>query len=237
MEIADKKVVLIGGTSGIGLATARAAAAGGAEVLVASRSRDNVDKALTALPSSAAGDTVDVTDEADVARFFERVGEFDHLVFTAGAHLYFTSIQEISTRAARDCFEIRFWGPFMAAKYGAARIRAGGSIVLTSGIVAVRPVPNTAAQSTATGAVDALTRALAVELSPVRVNAVRLGPVPTEADPFSSPNAPLYRTIADKLLTKRLGRPDEAAAAYLYLMSSGYTTGVILTLDGGFVLV
>lgn len=241
MDIKDHRILLIGGTSGIGKAVAQAAAEEGARVIVASRSKDAIDATLSALPDSAEGHQLDVADEDAVLALFDRIGEFDHLVYTAGEHIFMRPVANVPPADARGCFDTRFFGAFAAARHALPRLRPGGSIVLTSGVIAVRPAPNTAIPAAVSGAVEALVRALAVEAAPIRVNAVRLGPVPTDLTGANRGEIPerekIFREVSAKLLTRRMGRAEEAAAAYLHLMKNTFTTGVILPTDGGFVLV
>ncbi|MFD9006923.1 SDR family oxidoreductase [Streptomyces sp. NPDC059582] len=239
MSVQGQRVVVIGGTSGIGLAVARAAALEGAEVVVASRSRSRVDDALTRLPAGAAGDVVDVTAEADVQAFFERVGAFDHLVFTAGDALRFEPLADTDLTRARGFLETRLWGTCTVVKYGGPKIREGGSIVLTTGTVARRPMPGTSVAAALAGAMESLTRALALELAPVRVNTVAPGVVRTDLWrelPGSERDA-LYRSAAESLPLGRVAEPEDIAEAYLYLMRSGFSTGSVVLVDGGTVLV
>jgi NAD(P)-dependent dehydrogenase (short-subunit alcohol dehydrogenase family) len=242
MSLAAQKVVVIGGTSGIGLAVAQAAAADGAQVVVASSNENNVKEALNTLPDSAAGHRLDATDEDAVRAFFAGVGEFDHLAYTAGDYLTNAPVAELSLEQARATFEVRYFGAFLAAKHAAATLRPTGSMTFTSGIIVARPAKGVAPSASAAGAVETLARALAVELAPVRVNTVRLGPFGRKAQ--SSEQAPqthdreaLYQAVAAKLLTGRMGRHEQAAAAYVYLMGSGFTTGTVLVPDGGYTLV
>jgi NAD(P)-dependent dehydrogenase (short-subunit alcohol dehydrogenase family) len=238
MAIAGQRVVVIGGTSGIGLAVARAVAEGGGIPVVASSSKKNVDNAVAEIGGAAEGQQVDAADEESVRSLFERIGEFDHLVYTAGPYLLFKPLSEVTLAEARDSFDVRYWGAFAAAKYGAPALRPGGSLVFTSGIISTRPSANLAAPVSATGAVEALTRSLAVELSPIRVNTVRLGPVGRKPEPGSEHDqAELYKQISEKLPIKRMGTAQEAAAGYLHLMENGFVTGTVFTLDGGYVLV
>jgi NAD(P)-dependent dehydrogenase (short-subunit alcohol dehydrogenase family) len=118
--------------------------------------------------------------EEHVRDFFNHIGAFDHLVFTAGERVQLGSLSETNVEQARHVFDLSFWGAFMAAKYGSGHIRSGGSIVLTSGVVGRRPHKGRTVGAGICGAVEALTRALAVELAPIRVNAVCPGPVRTE---------------------------------------------------------
>lgn len=238
MGIAGQRVVIIGGTSGIGFAVADASLQAGASVAIASSNQQNVDDALSRLPAGTQGYQLDVRDEEAIQGFFKEVGKFDHIVYTAGDYLLFKEIKDITMSEARDCFSVRYWGAFMVAKYGMSGIRADGSLVLTSGIVAVRPPAGLAAGASATTAVESLARALAVELAPVRVNVVRLGPVGRKPQQgMEEHQKEVYKAVSEKLPLKRLGQSSEAAAAYLYLMHNSFSTGTVLTTDGGFTLV
>jgi NAD(P)-dependent dehydrogenase (short-subunit alcohol dehydrogenase family) len=220
----------------MGFATAAAAAAAGADVVVASRSQENVDKALAGLPDGVEGYQLDASDEAAVRSFFDKIGPFDHLVFTAGQHIVFTPFAELTTQQAREWFDNRYWMAFTAAKHATGHLRPHGSITFTSGIAPVRPAPGVAVQAVAAGAIETLTRALAVELGPIRVNTVRVGPL--ERSLHDDPErAELFKAITAKIPTRRFGTWDEVGAAYLYLMQSGFTTGTVLQLEGGYVLV
>jgi NAD(P)-dependent dehydrogenase (short-subunit alcohol dehydrogenase family) len=239
MSLSGKRVVILGGTSGIGLATAKAAQGEGAFIVVASSRRQRVDGALSALQGKAEGDVVDLSDEAQVPAFFERVGAFDHLVFCAGETLHLQALDGMQLDQARGFVNLRFWGAFMAVKYGSPHIRTGGSITLTSGVAALRPRKGWTVAASICGAVEALTRALAVELAPIRVNAVSPGMVDTElwSNMTQSDRAAMYRDTGQKLPVGRVGEADDIAQAYLYLMREGYGTGQVIVVDGGAVLV
>jgi NAD(P)-dependent dehydrogenase (short-subunit alcohol dehydrogenase family) len=234
-----KRVVILGGTSGIGLATAKAAQGQGAAVVVASSRSQRVESALAALQGKAEGEVVDLADESQVRGLFERLGAFDHLVYSAGETLHLETLDKMQIDQARGFVNLRFWGAFMAAKYGSPHIRPGGSITLTSGIAAPRPRKGWTVAASICGAMEALTRALAVELAPIRVNAVCPGLVKTElwGGMAQSDRAAMYRDIGQKLPVRRVGEADDLAAAYLYLMQEGYSTGQVIVVDGGAVLV
>jgi NAD(P)-dependent dehydrogenase (short-subunit alcohol dehydrogenase family) len=235
-----KRVVIIGGTSGLGFAVAKAAAAEGASVTVASRSRAGVDRAVSALPAGAEGHVVDIADEGEVRAFFDRIGAFDHLVYTAGEPLMSSTLAETDIENVRKFFGIRYFGALTAAKYGAPHIRPGGSIVLTSGTASTRPLRGTTAVSSVLAAIEGLTRALSVELSPIRVNAVVPGIIRTEmwsGLPEADREA-MYNALADTLLVgRRVGEPGDVAETYVYLMRNRHSTGSTITIDGGAVLV
>src|ERR1700739_3289266 len=123
MKLAGQRIVILGGSSGIGLATAQAAAREGAAVVIASSRKRRVEEALVALPAGAEGHALDLTDEGAVKALFAELGPFDHLAFTAGETLQLDRLAEVGIAAARHFFALRYWGAFMAAKYGSGRIR------------------------------------------------------------------------------------------------------------------
>jgi NAD(P)-dependent dehydrogenase (short-subunit alcohol dehydrogenase family) len=232
------RVVLLGGTCGIGLAVARAVTQAGGTAVVASRDPASVAQAVESLGGETRGHRLDCTDEDAVRGFFDEAGDFDHLVYTAGAPPLYKPFARLSVAEARGTFEVRYWGAFAAVKHGAGGIRPGGSIVLTSGVIAVRPAPTLTGPISASGAIEALARALAVELAPIRVNAVRLGPVGSRMIRLNGHDPePIYRRMREILPIGRMGEPHEAAAGYLHLMQNGFATGTVFTLDGGYVLV
>ena len=236
-SFSDQRVVIVGGTSGLGLATAQHLAGEGADVVVAGRR--HVDAALDQLPATVTGASVDVRDERAVADLFAELGDFDHLAYTAGEPLALEAIDDLDLRVARDRLEIRVWGAYAAVKHAHGHIRPGGSIVLTSGSAGTRPQPTWALGASVCGATEALTRTLALELAPVRVNAVAPGVVRTALwrDMSEEQRTAMYDGLARTLPVERVGDAHEVARAYAYLMSSEYTTGTVLAIDGGALLV
>ena len=170
---------------------------------------------------------------------FERVGAFYHLVFTAGETLQLETLDAMQLERARGFVDVRFWGAFMAAKYGSPHIRSGGSITLTNGVAGLRPRKGWTLAASICGAMEALTRALAVELAPIRVNAVCPGLVRTELwnDMAEPAREVMYADAARRLPVGRVGEADDLAHAYLYLMREGFSTGQVIVVDGGAVLV
>lgn len=238
MALTGQRIVVIGGSSGMGLATAQAAAEAGALVTIASSSKERIDAALAELPDSCEGVALDVRDEAAVADLFARVGELDHVVFTAGDQADRRALKQLPIEQARHMFDVRFWGAVAIAKHAAPRIRPGGSITLTSGTIGVRPVRGAALASAGAAATEGLTRGLAVDLAPVRVNAVRSGAVRTPLwDAVPEPQrAAAFDNFAQRALTGAVGEPRQIAAANLYLMENQFVTGTVLTVDGGLIL-
>jgi NAD(P)-dependent dehydrogenase (short-subunit alcohol dehydrogenase family) len=239
MSFKEKRVVVLGGTSGLGFATAKAAAREHASVVVVSAKPERVARALASLPAGTEGYVADLTDESQVAALFKKIGAFDHLVYTAGDWLLLGDFSALNIDAARRAFDVRYWGAVMAAKYGAPLIRKGGSIVLTTGIASARPVKGWVVPASILGAMEALTRALAIELAPIRVNIVSPGVVKTEMwdELPQADREGLYRDVGAKLLVGRVGEADEVAETYLYLMRQAFSTGQVVTVDGGGMLV
>jgi NAD(P)-dependent dehydrogenase (short-subunit alcohol dehydrogenase family) len=234
-----KKVIVLGGSSGIGYAVAEYALAEGARVVIGSSHAGRVDAAVAALGTKAEGHALDLTDEAAIEAFFNGVGSFDHLVFTAGDSLKLGEIGATDLSLARRAFDIRYWGALAAVKYGAPRIVQGGSIVLTTGVAALRPRSGWAFGASVCGAMEALTRALAVELAPLRVNAVSPGLIATNLwqNMSEEDRRAMYEQAGKHLPVGRVGEARDVAAAYLFLMESAFATGQTVVVDGGAVLV
>jgi len=240
MTLKDKRILVIGGGSGIGFAVAQGAAAAGAQVTVASSSAERIQAAAERLGGGASGARLDVTDEAQVAGFFEGCGGFDHIAFTAGdwGGPRRGPLAELDLEAAQAVFKVRFWGALAVAKHGAKALPPGGSLTLTDGMIAHRPQKGSAVSTAMAGAIEHLTRALAVELAPVRVNAVCPGLIRTgvwDRIPEDRREAQ-FQEMTKRQLVPRIGEADEAAEAYLYLMRGGYTTGQVLYVEGGVAL-
>jgi NAD(P)-dependent dehydrogenase (short-subunit alcohol dehydrogenase family) len=239
MNLKNRRVVIIGGTAGIGLAVAELAMQEGASVVVASGTQERVKKALNHLGPEAEGRVLNVLQEDQVDEFFQAVGEFDHLVYTAGDALTISPSGTLNLNDAKQRFDVRYWGAYLSVKHGHSKIRKEGSIVLTSGIASRRPMKGWSLAASITGAMESFTRALAIDLAPIRVNLVSPGAVRTELwDILPEPERDaLYRQIGERLPVGRVGAPSDVAEAYLYLMKNPFSTGSIVIADGGGVLV
>jgi len=230
VTLAGRRVVVVGGTSGMGLATARAAAAQGAEVVAAGRrgvdGREPIDGVRQA--------QVDITDEASVRALFESVGELDHLLVSASAGAPGPFLEQ-DLAAARTFLDGKFLGSWACARYAAPRMPAGGSITFVTGVAVIRPPGNAAMVTAAFAAVEALSRALALELGPLRVNTIRPGYTDSEmwSGLSGAERDDLRRRVADALPTGRMGTPEDIAHAALFLMTSRQTTGAVLEVSGG----
>jgi NAD(P)-dependent dehydrogenase (short-subunit alcohol dehydrogenase family) len=235
-----EKVLIIGGSSGMGLALAGQLLAQGTEVTIAGRSADRLAAARQQLSTSVHTVQADIGDEQDIERLFQTVGDLDHIVTTAadigGAY---QPISEYDIGAARSAIESKLLGPLLLAKHGAPRLAPGGSIVFTSGIAAYRPGPKGAMVAALNGALGSLAAALAVELAPLRVNAISPGWVDTpiwESVAGDAANDTLA-AMAHRLPVGRIGRTADIAAAIIALLRNGFITGTVLHADGGHRLV
>jgi NAD(P)-dependent dehydrogenase (short-subunit alcohol dehydrogenase family) len=230
MLLAGKKVVVVGGSSGIGLATAEMAKKEGAEVIIASRSADKVKAAADKI--GAKGIVADVTNDDSVISLFKNCGPVDHVVVSA-AQLKSGPFKTVSMEDARSTLEGKFWGAWRVAR--AAEIRAGGSLTLVSGFLSIRPRPNSAIVGSANGAIESLARALALELAPVRVNCVSPGIIdtPIRAAMPEAARKEMLDKIAAGLPVRRVGLGDDIARQIMAFIANGFATGSIVYIDGG----
>jgi NAD(P)-dependent dehydrogenase (short-subunit alcohol dehydrogenase family) len=238
-SLQGKKVILLGASSGIGLATAKAVAGEGATTVIVSSNQQRIDQALTELPEGSTGFAVDLTDEQQIKNFFSQFGAFDHLIYTAGESLQLVTIADAVVADAQQFFNLRYWGAFMAVKYGSPNINAGGSITLTGGVASQRPGSGWSLGSSICAAMEGFTRAMAIELAPVRVNLVSPGVVKTNLwnSMSEAERDGLYTSVGNSLPVKRVGEAEDIAKTYLYFIQQPYSTGQVVVVDGGGVLV
>lgn len=240
MSLANKKVVIIGGSSGIGLATAKAALGEGADVIITGRDESRLRIARDELGSEVRTVALHAADEPRTRALFEELGRVDHVFFTA-ATLLFSAKLAGDTAAMREAIDTRFWGSYYAAKYAAPLMPEDGSITFTTGTASRKPIPGAPVVSASCGAVDALARALALELAPIRVNTVAPGLTETplhERLLGSKERAAKYiAATAARLPLKRTGQAEDIAQAVLFLMKNPFVTGITLTIDGGNMLI
>ncbi|HLZ04211.1 MAG TPA: SDR family oxidoreductase [Bradyrhizobium sp.] len=230
MQLAGKKIVVVGGSSGIGLSIAELARREGADVIVASRNAAKLDAVAERLNAIAI--PTDVTDDKSVVNLFKSSGPVDHVVVTA-AQLRSGPFKTVAMEDVRSTFEGKFWGAWRVAR--AAEFRKGGSLTLVSGFLSVRPRPNSAIVSAANAALESLARALALELAPVRVNCVSPGIIDTPiraAMPEEARKEMLAKTAAS-LPVGRVGLGEDVARLIAVCMTNGFMTGSTIYLDGG----
>jgi NAD(P)-dependent dehydrogenase (short-subunit alcohol dehydrogenase family) len=228
--LAGKKIVVVGGSSGIGLATAEIAKRAGADVVIASRNAERLKAAAEKIGATAVA--TDVTQDDSVASLFRATGPVDHVVVTA-AQLRTGPFKTVAMEDVRATLEGKFWGAWRVAR--AAEIRAGGSLTLVSGFLSIRPRPNSAIVGAANGALESLTRGLALELAPVRVNCVSPGIIdtPIRAAMPEAARKEMLAKAAAALPVGRVGLGEDIARQILAFMTNGFATGSIVYLDGG----
>ena len=236
-SLRDTTVVVVGGSSGIGLATAKAALAEGARVSITGRSPERIREAERALGSPARAVALDAADEAGMRSFFGDLDAVDHVFCTVGELVQDTRL-EPETAVMRPAMDTRFLSALYCAKFAAPKMRAG-SITFMSGTGARRPLAGAAVGMASCGAVEAFARALAVDLAPIRVNTVAPGFVDTPmlAAVLGEKRDEVLAAMAKRLPVRHVGTPEEIADAVLFLMKNDYVTGITLAVDGGGLLV
>ncbi|EST06994.1 NAD(P)-binding domain protein [Kalmanozyma brasiliensis GHG001] len=249
-----KKVVVIGGTSGLGFAAASALIEEGVSVIIASSSADRVTAAITKLSDPAQQYNADAsrvsghalnlkgpTAEENLKEFFSKVGSFDHLLYTAGDSIAAKPLQEWSYEDIVNAGSVRFISAVLAIKVATGSPdylkRNGGSIVLTTGVVAEKPLPNWSVVASYASGLYGLTRNLALDLAPlgIRINAISPGPVETElwAGIPEKERKEFLKATGDKLMTGKVGQPEDVANAYVYLLKDKNMTAQVVTSDAG----
>jgi NAD(P)-dependent dehydrogenase (short-subunit alcohol dehydrogenase family) len=241
LDLTGQRVVIVGGTSGMGLAIAELSMTLGADIAIAARTASRVQlvaedfSARFGRPVQSAA--LDIADRPAVADFFESLGAFEHLVLP-GSEVSPRRYDDLTDEIARASFDSKFWGPFWAAFDARPHLSAGGSVTFFSGVAADRPVPGFVIGAGINGALNALTRSLALEFGPlgVRVNCLAPGAVRTplwdNIDHGLSSDEMATRAVAS-LPLRRVGTAEDCALACVLLMLNKFVTGEVLGVDGG----
>ncbi|KAA8643499.1 hypothetical protein EYZ11_009519 [Aspergillus tanneri] len=248
-KLLNKHVLILGGTSGIGFGVAKASLASSARVTVSSSSVDRVSSAVTKLTGEFPGAQVQgyacdlggENVEEEIESLFEKVGSVDHIVFTVGEKPLAMPLADITREKILAPAQIRLVAPILVAKVGSKYLSAGpeSSITLTTGQAWERPAPDWTIMSGYLGAYYSLTRNLALDMKPVRVNAVSPAIVETEmwdGMPKEQKEG-IFQFMASKYPTGRVTKPETLAEAYLYLMKDSNITGRVVGSDSGASLV
>jgi len=232
---AGKRVVITGGSAGIGLATAKALAQQDAHVIIASRSRNKLDRAKREIGGTCETHVLDVSNESAVKHFFDGLDGIDHLV-TPAAGAALGAFLDLPTETAREVVASKLWGQYHTAKHAAPIMGDGSSITFFSGIVSRKAMAGASTYTLIAGAMESLTRCLALELAPIRVNCVTPGVIATpvwERILGKDQAEQHLNSVADLLPVGRVGASEDVARAVIYLMSNGFATGSIIDVDGG----
>ncbi len=235
MKLQGQRAAVIGGSSGIGLASARALAGAGADVVIASRSEARLRDAAAASSPALRWRVLDAAVETEVQRFLQAEAPLDHLVLCANAGGTIGPFAGLDSAAMRAYFDNKLWAYLHVLKHAGRALRPGGSVTLVNGAASQLAAPGMGALAVVNGGLDALVRPLALELAPTRVNAVAPGVVET---PYWDKMDPAARSAfldaaARGVPVRRTGRPEDVADAVLFLAGNGFVTGTVLLVDGG----
>lgn len=233
-KLAHQSVLVVGGSSGIGLAVARSALSEGAAVTIAGRNRDRLREAAKTLGSVATAQ-LDTGDDAALAAFFANTAPFHHVLISA-AQTPTGPIRTLPLVDAQAAMESKFWGAYRIARL--ARLVPGGSLTFVSGFLSERPSASSVLQGAINAALEALARGLALELKPVRVNTISPGMVDTPlwSKLEDDTKRAMFDRVGSNLPVGRVGQPADIANAAIFLMSTGFATGTVVRVDGGGVI-
>jgi NAD(P)-dependent dehydrogenase (short-subunit alcohol dehydrogenase family) len=227
-----KKVLVVGGSSGMGEAAAKLAAEAGATVTIAARGHDRLAAAAKRIGHKAEPAMLDATSDASVDKFFADGAVWDHVVSCVGAGGR-GNVRELDMIAAFAAMDGKFWAGFRIAR--AARIASDGSLTFVSGGLSQRPAAGAALISAVNGALEKLSQGLALEMAPIRVNTVSPGPVDTPMwDRYGADMKKKFLDgAASRVPLKRVAQPAEIAEIVLFFMTNRFVTGTVVPLDGG----
>lgn len=235
VNLQGQSILVVGGGSGIGKATATHSAAAGANVHIASRNAGKLEAAAAEIGHGATWSSIDMTDETVVKTWAGNLQQLDHLVISASSAAH-GKFAELATAPVRAMFDAKFFGPYMVTREVLPRINAGGSITFFSGVLSRRPGENCSGLGAVNGAVESLSMALALELGPgIRVNCCSPGMVRSEAYAAVPEEAreAMYQSTGASLAVGRVGFTDEIAHAVIFMMTNSYLTGQVIDVDGG----
>ncbi|QTF08609.1 SDR family oxidoreductase [Brenneria izadpanahii] len=232
-KLTGQKVLVVGGSSGLGLAIAKAFAGEEADVTIASRNQAKLQAAAAEIGHGAHTAVLDTTDNAGVEAFFAQAGNFDHVVISA-AQTPGGPVRQLPLADANAAMNSKFWGAYHVAR--AAKINERGTLTFISGFLSVRP-GNWVLQGAINAALESLGRGLALELAPqkIRVNTVSPGMIATPLWDGMDAQArqAMYDNAAATLPARVMGQPEDIANAVLFLATTPYATGSTVLVDGG----
>jgi len=233
--MSSQHAVIMGGSSGIGLATARELADHGYQITITGRDAKRLEAARTALGGAVSAVPVDAADADAVRHVFGSIGTFDHLVLALSGSKGGGAFAEVALSDVQQGFAAKFFPHFACAQAATPFLLKDGSITFVSAVSARAAVPGTAGLAAINAAVEALVPTLAAELRPLRVNAVSPGVVDTPWWDFlaDEQKAAVFADFAAKTPVGRVGRPEDIAQAIGFLIGNGFMTGHTLVIDGG----
>ena len=228
-------IVIVGGSSGIGLSTAQHLLGADNRVTIMGRSATRLDQAKQALGERAATAIMDAADPRNVKSTFAAIGAFDHLVLALGSRKGLGPFSAVSIDEVRGSFEEKVFPHFATAQAALPHLAKNGSIIFVAAVSAHAAAPGTAGIGSANAAVAALVPILAAELQPLRVNGVSPGVIATPWWDFltDEQRTPLFAEYAAKTPVRRIGEADDVAQAIAFLIGNTFMTGQVIVCDGG----
>lgn len=233
-NLKSKKVVVVGGSSGMGLAVAQLAFELGAEVTLTSRNLEKAIAAAAAIDATVKGLALDVDDEQAVNAFFKPFSAIDHIYIAAGS-TKLGSVSDGVLEEAMQSFNTRILGNLRVVRAVSNKMNATGSITFTGGVSTDRPIAGAWVSGLGTASAEQLARVLVMELPHIRFNAVSPGYTDTPMwDAIMGDNkASILASVAEQLPVKKIATPQEVASAVVFLMSNASVTGEVIHIDGG----
>jgi NAD(P)-dependent dehydrogenase (short-subunit alcohol dehydrogenase family) len=235
MDLTNQRVVIMGGSSGIGLAAAHMLVDAGAQVAITGRNQDKIDTAVAQLGKQASGFAVDCTSIPHIRTFFQEYGPFQHLVIAVSGAAGAGAFRTLDLQDLRHGFEAKFWPQVAVAQASLETLQSDGSITFITAGSSRKARPGTAGLAAINGALDAIVPTLAVELRPLRVNAVSPGVIATpwwDRVPESFRND-IFAQSEASTPAGRVGQPEDVAQAIVFLIQNTFVTGSIIDCDGG----
>ena len=234
MSLNNKRVLVVGGSSGIGLQTAVLCQSQGAEVTIVGRSRDKLDAAERLLKHNVSAYSFDAKDDGAVASFFDKQAAFDHVVICAAVFKR-GSVRDCDVDTAKSIMEDKFWIHYRVSHY--AKINESGSLLIVGGNRSEKFTLQTGLLSIMQASLEAMAKQLVLELAPIRVNLVSPGvtatPIHNEVFGGEDKKQEVYKKIGEGLPVKRIGRAEEIAALIVHVLLNEYINGSVLVIDGG----
>ncbi|MFI9718344.1 SDR family oxidoreductase [Streptomyces sp. NPDC052396] len=234
-ELNGQRVVVMGGSSGVGEATAALFAADGAEVTITGRDQERLDQAAKRIGGNITAYRMDGADQTDIDGFFARSGPVDHLVLALSGAAGSGPFAQLDLADLATGFNAKFWPYVRILQAALPLLRKDGSVTMVSAASAHSAIPETAGLAAINGALESMVPPLAAELAPLRVNAVSPGVIDTQwwdRVPAERRKA-LFDGLAAITPVGRVGRPEEVARAIRMLAGNGFITGVVLDCTGG----
>ncbi len=231
----NQKIVIIGASQGMGFATAQLLANQNNELIIASKTKEKIEKAAKEIGKNVVPKELDFTDELSVKKFFEEIDSFDHLVLIGAGVPAWGTFTQFESQALKNAFNTKFFGYYYSAKHAVPHLRKDGSILMVIGGAARKAIAGTSGVAAVNGAILAMGRTMAVELAPLRVNIVSPGLVDTPAYDWMNEEQKqtFFKQMGGKLPVGRIGKPDEIAHIIEAVLNNKYMTGSVIDIDGG----